>query len=467
MLLHVMSGTEAGTLCKDAQNSELGTQNCFLKQETRLKRSMSASPDRPALPLSEANLRIGRLSRQPAGTCGGPEDLDRPLDPGFEISGDERAHKIVLKVGGVEVSWCRIVDFRQQIGSAVVRMGGMADVGTHDEHRFQGHGRRVMVNSLRWMRGAGYDVAMLYGIPGFYPKFGYAEAFPNVTHSLAVRDAELARPGKFRFVDFAPTHLDAVLKMYHANNAGRTGVTLRDPKKWAPFRKGVAWGPRPVPKVALDSRGRPAAYYAYDAAQHAEPVVLEVGCATPAVFGSLLREAAGVAWARRLERVKFLLPEDHAFVEFCRQFGLLKEALYRRDGGAMVRMINVPSALGKIAPVLAGRLAGERPGSAWLRRGKSGSLTIRTNLDDVTLSWRGGKLTVGPASRGSAVATPACLVGGSVRLPQWALAQLLYGYRDVETLRVSGAVSGSKDALAILAAMFPQGPHYHYRMDTF
>jgi predicted acetyltransferase len=323
-------------------------------------------------------------------------------------------------------------------------------VGTHNDHRFKGYSRRVMINCLRWMRQAGYDVAMLYGISGFYPKFGWAEAFPAVTHSILVRDAELARPAKVRFVDFDEgKHLPAVLRMYRRNNAGRTGPTLREEGKWVVFRKGNAWGPRPVARVGLDAGGKCVCYFAHDAAPNVDASILEAGYASPAVFGSLLRETAALAWASRVERVNFLMPEDDAFIGFCRQFGMRKEVQYRRDGGAMVRMINIPTALAKVGPVLAARVSGA----------KAGTLTIRTNLDDVVLSWgRGSGFRVQPRRAGA---------GDTVRLPQWALAQLLFGYQNVDALVTGGVLTGPKAGLEALSRLFPQGPHFHYRVDCF
>ena len=67
----------------------------------------------------------------------------------------------------------------------------------------------------------------------------------------------------------------------------------------------------------------------------------------------------------------------------------------------------------------------------------------------------------------SASARPAKRGDEWVNLPQWALAQLLYGYRDVASLAAEGELRGTKAGLAALAAMFPPGPHFHYRIDTF
>jgi predicted acetyltransferase len=394
--------------------------------------------------MDQANARIAELRKGRVPSRSEREDLDRPVDGQLEVRSTFPRHKLVLVVGGEEVSWLTVVDFRQQIGSGVVRMGGIAGVGTHADHRFQGHARRVMESSLRWMRREGFDTAMLYGIPCFYPKFGYAQAFPGIEFSLAVRDAESVAPAGCRFAAFRAEHLPAVLRMYRRNNVARTGPTLRDPKHWRPFRKGVSYGSKGLCKVALDAGGRPAGYFVYDSA-HLSATIIEVGFATTAVFADILRAAARLALRQRLERIKLILPEDDAFVAFCQPLGLRKETTYRPDGGAQVRMIRIASAMAKLAGELGSRMSG------------TGRLTIRTNLDDVALTWSKSGLSVGPPLRS----------GLQAHLPQWALAQMLYGYRGAEALAAGGVVKAPRRAVGALEEMFPVRPHFHYLVDHF
>jgi len=189
---------------------------------------------RNGMPIREANLRISSLSRESVMAGTEKENLDVPLDGDIQVTGELPHRKVSLMVGAQEVSWAVLVDFQQQIGDCLVRMAGLASVGTHDDHRFRGYSRRVLINWMRLARREGYDVALLFGIKGFYPKFGYAEAFPGVIHKMAVGDAERGASGGLKFVEYRPEHHAAVLKMYHQNNAGRTGPTLRG-AKWKAF----------------------------------------------------------------------------------------------------------------------------------------------------------------------------------------------------------------------------------------
>jgi predicted acetyltransferase len=371
------------------------------------------------------------------------ENLDGPLDEKFLITKESTGNKLKLVINGTCVSWLTVLEFRQQIGTELLRMGGIGGVATDKAHRLKGYSRRLINSAIKWMRMSGFDTSMLFGISSFYPKFGYGEAFPDVSFTLAVRDAELVNAQGYSFVNYKSQYLQSILNMYHRNNAGRTGPIRRHPKHWKhrePFTKGTNMGCR----VALDNSKRPVAYFVYDATP-LNPTILEVGFTTSKVFSDMLLAIARIVWNDRLERIKFFLPEDDAFIAFCQPLGLEKTMGYRKDGGGMVRMINIPGSLSKISPLLGSRLR------------TRGHLNIYTNLESIGLSWLRGRCNVSKPQNKCP----------SVYMPQWALAQLLYGYRNAFSLYASGTVKGSKHSVDILENLFPVTPHFFYWVDRF
>src|SRR5437868_6051335 len=94
-------------------------------------------------------------------------------------SGDTRAE---LRVDGRSVSRIFIVPFTLRVGAATLQMDGIGGVETEKEHRRRGYSRRVLEATVEWMRQRDAALSMLYGIPDFYPKFGYATAGPD--HSI-------------------------------------------------------------------------------------------------------------------------------------------------------------------------------------------------------------------------------------------------------------------------------------------
>ena len=403
----------------------------------------------PGVSIEVANERIDALRKRAAAAPpvarSVREHLDRPLDDRIHITTNFPTHRIALIVDGVDVSGTLVFDFQQHFGPCRLRMGGVAGVRTHQDHRFKGYSHIVLENMLRWMRQEGFDVSMLGGITGFYPKFGYVPAFPATYFEYTVRDAERLVPTGYTFVDYSPKYLHATLKIFRRNQATRTGPTERDPRYWKPFRKGISWGPKAVCRVAIDTRGQVVGYFVYDAALD-DICVLEVGHARPDVFPDIFRAVARMAWQRRLASFRFRLPEDDELMYYGLGLGAKKEVIYHPDGGPMVRIINGYSALTKAAPLLASRLSG------------TGRLCIETNIDRVWLAWSGGELTV---SEKPLAGTP------RARLPQGALAGLLYGYTSAAAIAADGTLKTSGKGLDLLSEMFPVTPHYHSRIDAF
>ncbi len=373
------------------------------------------------------------------------ENLDKPLDKDIQMIKGNGIYRLTLFVDGECASWTNITAFQQQIGSETITMGGIGGVGTSSPHRYKGYSRIVMENSLRWMKKNNFDVAMLYGINSFYHKFGYAQSFPDISFSLAVRDAEMVKGNGYKTVNYNAKYLAAILKMYHRNNLCRTGPARRNQKQWKPFSRGVRWDSKSICKVLLNEKKKPVGYFVYDTTP-LEPKIIEVGFSTHKVFADILQGIVQVVWEQRLEQISFLLSEDDEFMAFCQPLGLKKIVEYRQDGGGMVRMINLAQTIKKISPLLNSRIKTRE------------SLNIKTNLESVGISWEGGKCNVHPQP------LPNCQ---GVQMPQWALAQLIYGYRGVSTLLSSGTIKASKHCVDILNELFPTTQHFFYSLDKF
>src|SRR5213083_2629485 len=87
--------------------------------------------------------------------------------------------RVDLMLEDRSVSWLWIVPFTIRIGRAAVRMDGIGGVNTREGCRRRGYSRRVLEATVERMRQGDAALSMLYGIPHFYPKFGYATAGPE------------------------------------------------------------------------------------------------------------------------------------------------------------------------------------------------------------------------------------------------------------------------------------------------
>src|SRR5260370_31083701 len=93
---------------------------------------------------------------------------------------------VELVVDGRSASRLFVVPFTLRIGAATVRMDGIGGVETEKDCRHRGYARRVLEATVEHMRQGDAALSMLYGIPDFYPKFGYATAGPEHAIELPV-----------------------------------------------------------------------------------------------------------------------------------------------------------------------------------------------------------------------------------------------------------------------------------------
>src|SRR5215212_7451757 len=101
---------------------------------------------------------------------------------------------VLLQLDGRQVSRVVIVPMLMRIGAAVVRMDGIGGVGTEEAYRNRGYSRRVMERCVEKMRAGDAALAMLYGIPDFYPKYGFATTGPAYVIGLPLDDEAGAAP---------------------------------------------------------------------------------------------------------------------------------------------------------------------------------------------------------------------------------------------------------------------------------
>ncbi len=152
---------------------------------------------------------------------------------------DHKNHwRLSLQLAGDEVGALWTVKLRMRIGSAKVRTGGIKNVNTAEKHRLKGYASGGMQAAFELMKNSGYGMSILFGIPDFYHRFGYAAVFPESwlyvkTTDLLRAEARGATQNMKRKTD-----LPEMLRWYNRNNSERTGSVIRT-KSWR-YRRPVA-----------------------------------------------------------------------------------------------------------------------------------------------------------------------------------------------------------------------------------
>jgi predicted acetyltransferase len=364
-----------------------------------------------------------------------------------------REHFRELWIDGEEKAICRliVIDLPMRIGTTVVRMAGIGDVYTQREHRKKGYMRHLYEDTVRYMTDEGSDVSMLFGIENFYTKFGYASSLASYVCKVKTRDAEVAgaQAGEDVFRPIEEKDMSAVLALYNANNAARTGTIVRTPEDFPKFHKGTWYGAPPEATLLEDANGALLAYVVWDANAKAVKVA-EVEAWDDALFPALLASLAEQAVTKRCEDIELHLPLDHPFGEFVQRHGAKWKLTYPRYGSGMMRVLNQQSFFEKIAPELERRLAVSP------LAGYAGTLVLCTDLGTTSLTFNAGKLVVG--TEDAAI---------RLELSQDRLVQLVMGYRSVRDVLNDPRVKVHGDVVPLLNTLFPRSHPYVWVADQF
>lgn len=358
-----------------------------------------------------------------------------------------RNHVRELTVDGRVVSWLTLIDYGMRIGSSVVRMAGIAGVGTLEEERMKGYSRAVLEDTVRYMEAERYDVSMLFGIRDYYQRFGYASCIPVVRVRMATRDAEAAGADAhgFGFREYRDGDVEAIMGLYNAENQARTGTLVRLPEFFSGIHRGSEWGRRADPRIIEDEAGGLIGYMALDKSQ-TEVVVTEVGCLDPGAYPTVLAEIARTAIERRCGDFLMCLPVDHPFTQFCQRYECLLAVQYLKCSSGMMRVVSQQSLFTKLIPELQRRASQSSLAPM--------TLDVRTDVGRTVVDVAHGTVN-GSAS------------GLTIEMPQSKLMQLMVGYRSIGDLRHDSDVRIDCDAVPFVDVLFPPCTPYVWEADHF
>jgi hypothetical protein len=392
----------------------------------------------------------------------------------FTRQDGEHSTRVELWADGKAVSRLWVIPFTLRVGRATVRMDGIGGVGTPEECRNQGYARRMLEGTVEWMAGRDAALTMLYGIPNFYPKFGYATAGPDHLLQLPLTSEAASLPEGWRVRGFRPEDLPAVQRLYDLNTAAAVGAAVRTEEKGPWYRilktPDTEFGDEAC--VVLNPAGDVAAYawkgscfwYIRDklAGEHPDALVLgEVMAESPRAADAVL--AACRIWAGEearkreavVKRVLLSLPPEGYVADAARHHRATFQQNYSATGESMARVLNVERLLQSLAPELEARLS-----AAHSRF--TGGVRIDTEIGGATL-----QITPGCVRVDDSPAPPDGADAVSVDLPQPTLARLALGAVPPADLldRLERPVSGP--ARELLEILFPYRHPHMYIPDRY
>ncbi len=354
--------------------------------------------------------------------------------------------KVALQVGDDDnASRLWIVEKTMRIGKAKVRFGGIAGVGTKEEHRMKGYASVVLEASTKLMYDRGYDMGLLYGIRNFYHRFGYGVVFP--ISRLFVKTENLLRAKDvWRVRAMKKSDGLSVGKLYNRLNATRTATVMR-PAKWSYFELSPQFK-KPGPAIVIeDTKGRIQGYATW-VIRDEQMLVSEVGGTGVVVFETLAKALGKRAKRANVAEVIFDLPADDPFMDFCASYGCERRIVYPLNSDAMGRIIHLRPLMEKLVPEFENRLAR----AEFL---ETDALCLETDIGTVGLHLSKGKVLVKEGDKPNVV------------ISQLLLTQLIMGYRDIDHVMREAGVKVTQKTLPLLRVLFPKQDAYMWWSDRF
>lgn len=359
--------------------------------------------------------------------------------PGFR-----REHTRIALWKGELAGALRLTTHTIRIGEARLKTGGLSWIATDVRHRHKGIARELMVHSLQFLKTRNFHVAMLFGIPNFYHRFGFATTLAEYSTKVTVEEALVAPSGTARVRPGKPGDIQAIQKIHYANDADvacslvRTGAHITNTwERWKPLR------------VLTDHAGKVIAYFLPQRLED-EILVEDAGVSNSALCGAIVRACGELAREEYLAKIRFSGPPVCPMIQYLHRYKSTHEMRVTRDQGGMMAFVNLEETLESMLPEWESLLL------------QSAAKNLQA---EVTLIVERTPFRI-RANRG-AIAIDSSSGSNKVSLSFTDLMHLITGYRYLEDILAEHRRFLTPPARELLAALFPKRTPYVWNVDRF
>lgn len=367
--------------------------------------------------------------------------------------------RVALMRDNEELSRTLVVPMTMRIGRSVLRMDGIGGVATPEQHRNKGYSRRVLEAAVDYMLAGDAGLSTLYGIPHYYPKFGFATIGPEYTLWLRSLDTRDTLPEGITEREGRPGDLSALQWLYHEETSKAYGAVVRDDDWWVWERLETALEPGTGEVRVVEHHGQVVGYawrgsdfwWMQHLHRDTEPAlkVAEAFAADHVAADAVL--AMCRRWARSLEqeRCDLAMPPESRVARAAMLQDASLTVRHHDEAEFMGRVTGLVALLRSLAPELEAR---------WFLCGATSprfAVTIVCGAERATINGSETGVIVEPGGGGDMTA----------HLDPGTMARLAMGGFPPETVLERAGVAAS--VRPILDVLFPHVVPYIYPADRF
>jgi len=356
----------------------------------------------------------------------------------FEDANFRKGDVKVVEIDGKIVSAVMIIRRPYRIGTAVVKGAMIAPLATHPEYEKRGCGSALMRDGVQYIKEQGFDIALLWGIPWLYTRYGYTPAIMNTEIILNSNQSLPEIERRFDCRRFTKADLKQMTDIYHNNTETRTIAELRSPEMWE-------WNPAGDDvklDVVTDKDGEIIGYYSIGE-DWGRPCAHEIGVKNEEAAGFIFHRLLERAKQKELPRFHCLGHPDHPFTRYAFSRG---GSMVIRNGGSagMVQVINLLSLLTKLEPEFERRLHHSEFVATDF------TFSVRCGDDYALLSVKSGRVGVSEENIDAEYGLDISLDG---------LNPLITGYKKINELigTHDTRVKGGERGIRLIDILFPPG----------
>ncbi len=250
-----------------------------------------------------------------------------------------REHTRIALIGNEIAGALRLNTDTIRLGESRLKMGGLGWVTTAPRYRNSGVCTRLMEDALRYMREHRYHVSMLFGIPNFYHRFGYATTLADYAVTVDALELANVRGTGLRVRNAKPGDIPAIQKIHAANDSGVACSLLRSAAHltngWENFQRA---------RVFTTARGKVVGYLS-SREDRTQLLVREAGVIDPRTYADVLQLCAALAHEYCVGQIQFSIPPDDALARQLLAFKSTHETRFVREEGGMMRFVDLGEAL--------------------------------------------------------------------------------------------------------------------------
>ena len=231
-----------------------------------------------------------------------------------------------------------------RLGEARLRMGGLGLMTTAPSFKRRGVSAALMRDALDYLVKQRYHVSVIFGLPEFFQRFGFAPVLAGYSILIDALELSLSARVMLKHRPLKPGDLDAVQKIHSANGSRLPCSVVRSAVHFA-----NNWERVKTARVCTNHQGKVVGYYFLRSTGDCLEVE-EVGAERAEVIRDILGACVELSHAEGSGLVRFQVPPDHPFAHYLAQYESRHEMHIGAQEGGMMAFVDLDEALESMIP---------------------------------------------------------------------------------------------------------------------